>query len=85
MFILIVCTLPAKESGRWLHLCKSDLTVAVRAVRLSSCSERIDLVIAMPRYLNPGLDSLKGIDGDGKSAANRLIGKHFFFFYIAML
>lgn len=39
-FIFIVCTLPAKESGRLFHLGKSYFTFVVRAVTTFSILER---------------------------------------------
>lgn len=40
---------------------------------------RTDLVITMPKYLKPKLESLKGIEDRGSSTANWLIAKHSLF------
>lgn len=73
---MTACTLRARESGRRLHLCKSDLTVVVR---FRSRNVRIDFVITMPKYLNPVSENLKGFNDEGSSAANWLMAKHSLF------
>lgn len=78
-FILIICTLPAKERGKCPHFCRSVLIFSVRAVKLRSFKVRMDRVMKTPKYLNPDLESWNGIDGVGIVKAAWLMGRHSLF------